>query len=142
MYLLQIMETILSKATSESAEKFYKFSETFGDVEHISALLRFTAAGNSFSPSVLRHLMRVLATLTYGNESRMAPLIAHFAPVLDLNAFDAEHGPEDEARLELFCILTSAIERNAIGNTFKDHIVSLGIVNRALEYITVCTHMV
>jgi len=131
------MEIILSKATGETDEEFYKFSKTFGDVEHISALLKFTAASNNLSASVLQHLMRVLATLTYGNESRMEPLLAHFAPVLDLNAFDAEHSPEDEAKLELFCLLTSAIERNAVGNTLKDHIVSLGIVNQALEYITV-----
>lgn len=131
------METILSKATSDSADKFFKFSETFGDVEHISALLKFTTNGNNFSGSVLRHLMRVLATLTYGNEQRMAPLISHFISALDLNAFDAEHTPEDEAKLEMFCLLTSAIERNSIGNTLKDYIISLDIVQRALEYITV-----
>jgi len=33
--------------------------------------------------------------------------------------------------------LTAGIERNAIGNTLKDYIISLGIVVQALEYITV-----
>lgn len=29
------------------------------------------------------------------------------------------------------------MEKNALGNTLKDHIMSLGIVDKALEYITV-----
>ena len=41
------------------------------------------------------------------------------------------------SQLELLCILTASIERSAIGNTLKDHIISLGIVRQALEYITV-----
>lgn len=45
--------------------------------------------------------------------------------------------PFDLFQLELFCNITSAIERNALGNTLKDHIMSLGIVDKALEYITV-----
>jgi len=41
------------------------------------------------------------------------------------------------SQLELLCVLTASIERSAIGNTLKDHIISLGIVRQALEYITV-----
>ncbi|KAK6636982.1 hypothetical protein RUM43_010649 [Polyplax serrata] len=135
--LLDIMEIILSKATSERTEKFYEFSQTFGGVEHIEALLGYVnSKGSTASASVLQHLMRVIASLTYGNEERMAPLIQNFAPVLDFNAFDFEHTPEDKQKLELFCILTSGIDRNVIGNTLKDYIISLGIVKRALEYIT------
>lgn len=132
------MEIILSKATSEKADKFYEFSQTFGGVEHIEALLGYVnSKGSTANSSVLQHLMRVIASLTYGNEERMAPLIQNFTPVLDFNDFDFEHTPEDKQKLELFCILTSGIDRNAIGNTLKDYIISLGIVKRALGYITV-----
>lgn len=132
------MEIILSKATSECAEKFFLFSQTFGGVEHIESLLEYVnTRGSTGNVAVMQHLMRVLASLTYGNEERMAPLIRNFTPVLDFNAFDFEHTPEDEQRLELFCILTSGIDRNAIGNTLKDYIISLGIVKQALEYVTV-----
>lgn len=36
----------------------------------------------------------------------------------------------------MFCMLTNSIERNAIGNTLKDNILSLNVVKDALEYIT------
>lgn len=133
------MEVILSKATSDPAEKFYQFSQTFGGVTYIEALLE-NVNKRSCDPSdqaILPHLMRVLVSLTYGNEERMAPLIQDFMPVLNFNLFDLEHGVEDEQKLELFCILTSGIDQNAIGNTLKDYIISLGVVKQALEYITV-----
>lgn len=40
-------------------------------------------------------------------------------------------------QLELFCNLTAGIDRTTLGNTLKDYIVSLGIVDQALEYISV-----
>lgn len=67
----------------------------------------------------------------------MALLCDYFKPVLNFYKFDFEHTPEDEQKLELFCILTQGIERNAIGNTLKDYIISMGIVKDAFEYITV-----
>ncbi|XP_066993474.2 E3 ubiquitin-protein ligase UBR4 [Anabrus simplex] len=135
--LLDIMETILSKAASQSLEDFLRFSHTFGGTEHIEALLRCTTApGVRSNASVLVHLLRVLAALTYGNEERMALLCNHFKSATDFNKFDFEHSPEDEHKLELLCVLTAGIERNTIGNTLKDHIISLGIVRQALEYIT------
>lgn len=55
---------------------------------------------------------------------------------LDFNRFDNERTTEEEFKLELFCVLTNQIEHNCIGGTLKDYIVSLGIVEQALAYIT------
>jgi len=55
---------------------------------------------------------------------------------LSFKRFDNERTPEEEFKLELFCVLTNQIEHNCIGGTLKDYIVSLGIVERSLAYIT------
>ncbi|XP_014478762.1 PREDICTED: protein purity of essence isoform X5 [Dinoponera quadriceps] len=136
--LLDIMETILANAASQPLSVFEAFSRTLGGPEHIKALLSCTqSTAVRQSTSVLAHLARVLAALTYGNKEKMALLCDYFKPVLNFYKFDFEHTPEDEQKLELFCILTQGIERNAIGNTLKDYIISMGIVKDALEYITV-----
>lgn len=136
--LFQIMETILANAASQSLSSFEAFSRTLGGPEHVKALLTCTqSAAVRQSNNVLVHLARVLAALTYGNHEKMALLCDYFKPVLDFYKFDFEHTSEDEQKLELFCILTQGIERNAIGNTLKDHIINMGIVKDALEYITV-----
>ncbi|XP_043276539.1 protein purity of essence isoform X5 [Venturia canescens] len=136
--LLDIMETILSNATSQSLESFEEFSRTLGGPEHVKALLSCTqSAAVRQSNGVLVHLARVVAALTYGNQEKMALLCDYFKPVLNFYKFDFEHTPEDEQKLELFCILTQGIERNAIGNTLKDHIIDMNIVKDAFEYITV-----
>ncbi|XP_025161061.1 protein purity of essence isoform X3 [Harpegnathos saltator] len=136
--LLDIMETILANAASQPLNVFEAFSRTLGGPEHIKALLSCTqSTAVRQSTSVLAHLARVLAALTYGNKEKMALLCDYFKPVLNFYKFDFEHTPEDEQKLELFCILTQGIERNAIGNTLKDYIISMGIVKDALEYITV-----
>lgn len=49
----------------------------------------------------------------------MTVLCQHFANVTDFNRFDLDHTPEDEHKLELLCVLTAGIERNAIGNSLK-----------------------
>lgn len=49
--------------------------------------------------------------------------------------FDMERTAEDEFRMELFCVLTTGIEHNAIGGILKDYIMSLGVVDNALSYI-------
>ncbi|XP_058454823.1 protein purity of essence [Malaya genurostris] len=134
--LLEIMETILSKAASDTLDSFLQFSLTFGGPEYVQALLSCTNCANvRNSPSVLRHLIRVLAALVYGNDIKMALLCEHFKEVFDFNKFDADRTPEDEFKLELFCVLTTGIEHNSIGGTLKDYIMSLGIVEKALEYI-------
>lgn len=132
------METILANAASQPFSAFEAFSRTLGGPEHIKALLSCTqSTAVRQSASVLAHLARVLAALTYGNKEKMALLCDYFKPVLNFYKFDFEHTPEDEQKLELFCILTQGIERNAIGNTLKDYIISMGIVKDAFEYITV-----
>lgn len=69
--LLEIMETILSKAASDSLDSFLQFSLTFGGPEYVTALISCTNHTNvRNNPSVLRHLIRVLAALVYGNEVR------------------------------------------------------------------------
>lgn len=132
------METILSKAANESLASFLQFSSTFGGPEYVQALLSCT--NNSSvrnNPSVLNHLTRVVAALVYGNDIKMALLCEHFKKCLDFNQFDFERTAEDEFRLELFCVLCTGIEKNCIGGTLKDYIISLGMVKNALEYITV-----
>nr|XP_012152236.1 PREDICTED: protein purity of essence isoform X3 [Megachile rotundata] len=136
--LLDIMETILTHAASQPLSAFELFSRTLGGPEHVKALLSCTqSAAVRQSNNVLAHVARVLAALTYGNREKMALLYDYFKPVLNFYKFDFEHTPEDEQKLELFCILTQAIERNAIGNTLKDYLIGMGIVEHAFEYITV-----
>ncbi|XP_052869267.1 protein purity of essence [Anopheles cruzii] len=134
--LLEIMETCLSKAASDTLDSFLQFSLTFGGPEYVQALLSCTHCANvRNNPSVLRHLIRVLAALVYGNDIKMALLCEHFRAVFDFDRFDAERTAEEEFKMELFCVLTTGIEHNSIGGTLKDYIMGLGIVDRALEYI-------
>lgn len=130
------METILSKATSESLV-FEEFSQTFGSPDYVKSLLSCTSQSVvKNNNSVLVHLTKILAALVYGNQEKMKILIDHFQPVLDFNKYDYEHTPDDQQKLEMFCVLTNGIEKNVIGSTFKDYIISLEIVKNALEYIT------
>lgn len=85
----------------------------------------------------LGHLTRVLAALVYGNDLKMALLVDHFKPVLDFDRLDSEQWTEEEFRMELFCVFCANIERNSIGGTLKDYLISLGVVRDALEYIVV-----
>lgn len=134
--LLEIMERILSVAASESLESFLQFSLTFGGPEYVQALLNCTECPGIRNNSVaLGHLTRVLAALVYGNDLKMAMLVDHFKPVLDFDRLDSEQWTEEEFRMELFCVLCANIERNSIGGTLKDYLISLGVVRDALEYI-------
>lgn len=135
--LLEIMETILSKAASDTLDSFLQFSLTFGGPEYVTALIFCTNCANvRNNPSVLRHLIRVLAALVYGNDLKMALLCEHFKNTLDFRKYDMARSGEDEFKLELFCVLTNQIEHNSIGGTLKDYIIGLNIVESALEYIT------
>uniref|UniRef100_A0A0K8SV35 E3 ubiquitin-protein ligase UBR4 n=4 Tax=Lygus hesperus TaxID=30085 RepID=A0A0K8SV35_LYGHE len=136
--ILEIMEAILSKTATGSLEEFAKFSETLGGVEHISSLLECASTCPSVrsSSGVLEHLAKVLASLTYANADKMSTLMSHFTPSpLDFDKFDTEHTPDDEHKMELFSVLAVGIDRSPLGNTLKDHILSLGIVDRAMSYI-------
>lgn len=135
--LLDIMETILSRVTNKSFKTFETFSRTFGGPEYIKSLLTCTNQPSvKNNPSVLVHLTKVLAALVYCNEEKMKILMDHFKPVLYFNKYDFDHSLDDQQKLEMFCVLTEGIERNAIGATLKDYIISLDIVSEALEYIT------
>lgn len=134
--LLEIMETILAKAASDSLDSFLQFSLTFGGPEYIEALLSCTNHANvRNNPHVLRCLIRVVAALVYGNDIKMALLCDHFKSCFDFEQFDLDRSAEEEFQLELFCILCSAIERNSIGGILKDYIMGLGIVDKAVNYI-------
>ncbi|XP_072935202.1 E3 ubiquitin-protein ligase UBR4 isoform X5 [Epargyreus clarus] len=134
--LLEIMERILTVAASESLESFLQFSLTFGGPEYVQALLNCTECPGIRNNSVaLGHLTRVLAALVYGNDLKMAMLVDHFKPVLDFDKLDSEQWTEEEFRMELFCVLCANIERNSVGGTLKDYLISLGVVRDALEYI-------
>ncbi|XP_039287887.1 protein purity of essence [Nilaparvata lugens] len=131
--LLDVMETVLSKAASQTPEEFASFSATLGGAEHVRSLLELTAA-KLHPPTLLHHLTKVLAALTYASPPKMAVLVDHFQP-LDFHTFDREHSPDHEHKLELFCNLAIGIDRTALGNTLKDYIMTLGLVDQALEYI-------
>ncbi|BES93671.1 calmodulin Hypothetical protein [Nesidiocoris tenuis] len=136
--ILEIMEAILSKTATGSLDEFAKFSATLGGVEHVYSLLDCASNCPSVrsSPNVLEHLAKVLASLTYANAQKMSALVSHFTPSpLDFDSFDAEHSPDDEHKMELFSILAVGIDRSPLGDTLKDHILALGIVNRAMSYI-------
>ncbi|XP_050533339.1 E3 ubiquitin-protein ligase UBR4 [Daktulosphaira vitifoliae] len=131
---LDILETILSKATSQSLDNFAKLSETFGPDDHIQYLLN--CASNA-RYNIVQHLTRVLAALTYNNQAKMMILMDHFSSVIsDFEKFDDVHSAEDEQMMNLFCDLTYGIENNSLGNTLKDYILSLGVINNVINYIT------
>lgn len=118
--LLDIMETVLSRATGKDMEEFKAFSQTFGGPEYIRTLLGCMNGANVRNNcGVLVHLTRVLAALVYGNEEKMEILINYFRPALSFNDFDCNHSNEDAQKLEMFCVLTTGIEKNSIGNTLK-----------------------
>ncbi|VVC25973.1 Hypothetical protein CINCED_3A011321 [Cinara cedri] len=130
---LDILETILSKATSQSPEEFAQLSETFGPDGHIQYLLH--CASNA-RYTVVQHLTRVLAALTYNNKAKMIILMDHFASVIsDFEKFDDVRSTQEEQMMNLFCDLTHGIENNSLGNTLKDYILSLGVINNVIQYI-------
>lgn len=98
------METILSKAASQPPEEFTRLSQTFGGPEHIRSLLDCTS---NVRPSVLHHLTKVLAALTYANTEKMSVLMQYFKTTFNFYSFDQERTPEDEQKVcgqcDFFC---------------------------------------
>uniref|UniRef100_A0A336LS26 CSON002589 protein n=1 Tax=Culicoides sonorensis TaxID=179676 RepID=A0A336LS26_CULSO len=135
--LLEIINTILSKAASDSLDLFLRLSLTFGGPEYVQSLLNYASLRNCRvnSNQAQIHLAKVLAALVYGNDIKMKHLCDYFKTVLDFNKFDKEHSTDDELRLELFCIITVSIEPNIVGNILKDYIMNLGILQKSLNYI-------
>lgn len=82
--------------------------------------------------------MRVLPFLTYGSSDKMTLVIKHFEDVLNFGKFDAEHCSEDDSKIEAFVAMTVGIERNQIGNTMKDQMIELDIVQTCIRYLKVC----
>jgi len=110
-FVLQILETILSKASSEYQNDFEMYSETCGTCNHVKTILEYAA---NVKASTLLHLSRVLAALTYGNRQKMAILTDHFSSVMDFDSFDQDRKQEDEHKVVfislcistfLFCLL-------------------------------------
>ena len=83
----------------------------------------------------MTQLMRLIPFLTLGNPEKMSTLLSHFKPHLIFEKFDFEHTPDADHQLELFCMMSAGIERNANGARFKDLIIEDGIVASALEYL-------
>lgn len=132
--LLEIMESTISKVALETPHDFAEFSKTFGGLEHVSSLLQWiTMVG--IKPNIMKNLNRVIAALTYGNKEKMILLTDYFIPDLDFEKFDQNHSSEESRYMNIFCSLIAGIDRTPLGNTLKDHIVSLGVVEKATQYI-------
>ncbi|XP_066149479.1 E3 ubiquitin-protein ligase UBR4 isoform X2 [Euwallacea fornicatus] len=141
--VLDIMETLMSKATTEPLDVFEALSQTFGGPEYVKALLSFTVHPSvKNNTAVLTHLTRVLAALVYGDQVKMGMVLHHFSDSVLFDRYDALHNMDNQQKfesqqqkMEMFCMLTNSIERNAIGNTLKDYILKFDIVKNALKYI-------
>ncbi|XP_013777424.1 E3 ubiquitin-protein ligase UBR4-like isoform X2 [Limulus polyphemus] len=136
--IIQIMEPILVEAADQSLETYKTFCAASGDKKDITFLLStVTTSMVRNNSSLLQLLMRVVPFLTLGNQEKMETLINHFRPYLNFNKFDFDHTTEDDLQLECFCMLTSGIDRSIQGQQLKDLMLGRGIVQDALEYLTV-----
>ncbi len=96
MFSDQILEIILSKASSEYQDNYLMYSKTCGVNDHVKNILEYAANVKS---STLPHLSRVLAALTYGSQEKMTILTSHFNSVMDFDSFDQDRKPEDEQKV-------------------------------------------
>lgn len=132
--LLEIMETIISKVSLETPENFAEFSTTFGGTEHVVSLLEWITK-RGVKDNIVKSLIRVLAALTYGNVEKMTLLTVYFMSGLDFDQFDLTRTAEEIHKLDIFCKLTAGIDLTPLGDTLKDHIVSLNVVEKATNYL-------
>ena len=111
----------------------------------ISCLLTH-AVGLKAGTDLHARLMRVLPFLTYADPAKMSLVVGHFDDVVAFDAFDANaateesEGSSDEgaaAKMKAFVALCAGVERNVIGNTMKDRMLELGIVDKCIKYIKV-----
>ncbi|XP_052222057.1 E3 ubiquitin-protein ligase UBR4-like isoform X2 [Dreissena polymorpha] len=134
--ILQIMETILLEASSQSTDKYTEFSKLCGDQAQLMMLLeRINSPFVRSNTSVLQALMRLIPFLAFGEEDKMLTLINHFKPYLDFSKFDEEHTQDEKVHLDCFCTIAAAIQNNANGVRLKDMIVEQGLVQMSLDYI-------
>ena len=130
--ILDILDTVLSTATQKSIEEFTELTKTFGDNEYITCLLSYLSMNKN---SLLAQFLRVLAALVYCNEAKMRILMDYFILTLDFEKFDETHTEKDEECLNMFCILTNGIKKNPIGDSFKNYIEQLNVIDYAVNYI-------
>eukprot|EP00095_Tigriopus_kingsejongensis_P009320 maker-scaffold486_size158769-snap-gene-0.26 protein:Tk09320 transcript:maker-scaffold486_size158769-snap-gene-0.26-mRNA-1 annotation:"e3 ubiquitin-protein ligase ubr4" len=136
-HLLDIMERLLVEAAANEAssiEDYVKFASNGVEPKTIERLLE--QAIRLKSGTNLHHgLMRVLPFLAYGHADKMSLIVHHFSDIMDLDSFDGQHSPEDEAKMEAFVAMCEGIERNNIGNTLKDCMIALDILGKFVAYI-------
>jgi len=88
------------------------------------------------SVQLLQHLAKVAAALSYGDAARMVVLSDFLAPALDFERYEQGRNSEDELKMEFLCLMAGAMEHNAAGATLKAHLHALGVVRRAVDFIS------
>lgn len=134
--ILETMERLLAEATKYEMESYCSFASDSVEISDIRTLLEH-AVNLKAGTGLHQRLLRVLPFLTYGNDGKMALIISHFEDVLDFDKFDADHGSDDDAKMEAFVALCDGIERNAIGNTMKKQMIETGVIKKCLDYLMV-----
>ena len=131
------METILVEASQTNAQLFDVFcSVTCGTSDDIKVLADSASSAHiKGNFSLMSQITRLIPFLTLGNADKMSTLLTHFKPHLIFEKFDFEHTPDADHQLELFCMMSSGVERNANGARLKEVIIEDGIVASALEYL-------
>ncbi|XP_015793075.1 E3 ubiquitin-protein ligase UBR4-like isoform X2 [Tetranychus urticae] len=137
--ILVIMESILVEASKQSREEYDRFyHETCGAKDDIKFLLNAAEHENvRHNTNVMHMLMKVIPLLTLGDKEKMATLLDHFRPHLNFNKFDFDHTPENDFRIDCFCVMLHGIEKNENGNRLKDFILNEDIVSNALAYLKI-----
>lgn len=133
--VLDVIVAVFSAASRQCLEEYLEFRQTVGSSKFIKSLMTYMLESSLQYSTILTSMTTVLAGLTYTNEEYMKILMDYFESVLHFDQFDIRQTEENRHKLEMFCILCSAIEKNAIGNTLKDYIVRLNIAQNALDYI-------
>ncbi len=134
--ILETMERLLAEATKYEMDAYCSFASNCVEISDIRTLLEH-AVNLKAGTSLHQRLLRVLPFLTYGNDGKMVLIIRHFEDVLDFAKFDADHGSDDDAKMEAFVALCDGIERNAIGNTMKRQMIETGVIKKCLDYLVV-----
>jgi E3 ubiquitin-protein ligase UBR4 len=137
--LLQTMECLLVDASASNnwtIGNYLDFASAGISMRDIEALLEHAVQLKS-GTDLHQTLMRVLPFLTYGNGDKMTLVVRHFDDVLRFDEFDAEHGPDKDAKMQAFVAMCDGIERKQIGNTMKAQMLELGIVDKCIKYIKV-----
>ena len=133
--ILEIMERLLAEASEKnSIETYCQFASNCVTRDDIKNLLKHAVRLKS-GTSLHTRLMRVLPFLTYANDDKMELIVSHFTEVLEFSKFDQEHGNDEDAKMEAFVAMCDGIERNQIGNTMKDLMNNMGIIQKCLDYI-------